>query len=347
MELVTHTLVATAFGLGARHKCPNLTNSQIMAICGVAGIFPDIDFGYFLINPLDFLAYWHRAETHSLLLAPLWALLLTLGWSMLFKWQSNRSHIFWLSLAGLISHIFLDLLTNFGVKLLAPVTNTQFAYPLLFVIDGYLLALCACCWLAMWRRPANKLSWMFVLPPLIYCSWLGLLKQQASALAAQRIEPGWRVNTLQSLPQPGSPTHWMVLVGTNNHYKVAYIALYQDDLAHWFGALLRMQALINGYQKVADFTWQSFDKIQPGDKTFERPEFTAFRDFARYPIRYHQPQVPKLSNASCYWYTDLRYHWPATLAPFRFGLCKTNFDTEDWAVYRMRYFSQVNAEKLN
>ena len=43
---------------------------------GVAAAFPDVDFIGFLVDPLRFLAYWHQGPTHSLLLLPLWAVLL-------------------------------------------------------------------------------------------------------------------------------------------------------------------------------------------------------------------------------------------------------------------------------
>ena len=54
---------------------------------GVAAAFPDVDFIGFLIDPLRYLAYWHQGLTHSLLLLPLWSLLIGTAWVSLISAQ--------------------------------------------------------------------------------------------------------------------------------------------------------------------------------------------------------------------------------------------------------------------
>jgi cbb3-type cytochrome oxidase subunit 3 len=83
---------------------------------------------------------WHRGLTHSVLLLPFWAALI----AMVF-WAFSRDQRFrplWLLAAvGIGSHLLLDLLTNYGTMLFAPVSDARFALSWVFILDPYVWAL--------------------------------------------------------------------------------------------------------------------------------------------------------------------------------------------------------------
>jgi hypothetical protein len=114
----------------------------------------------------------HRAETHSFLCLPLWALVL----AALTRWFCRRREIACPSFAaltgiyaaGIALHIFLDLMTSFGTMIWSPANYTRVSWDLTFIIDFTLTATVllpqAIAWI--FREPAGSLRrgallWMF------------------------------------------------------------------------------------------------------------------------------------------------------------------------------------------
>ena len=99
METVTHMLVGACCSQlpDEFSKASNLSKSSQLLIGSTAAVFPDIDYVLFYINPIDVLAYWHRAKTHSLILAPLWAIIFT--WMVVFmpNFKACKKEIFQIS----------------------------------------------------------------------------------------------------------------------------------------------------------------------------------------------------------------------------------------------------------
>src|ERR1700733_4636737 len=90
--------------------------------CTIGSIFPDIDIfaGSLAHNPLAIME-WHRNITHSLLLLPLWALLLATASLPLARWlhwpRPSFIALTGLYAVGLATHLFLDLATSFGTMI--------------------------------------------------------------------------------------------------------------------------------------------------------------------------------------------------------------------------------------
>jgi len=109
-------------------------------------IFPDSDVfrGWFDHNDMLIMT-WHRSITHSLVCLPIWALVLALLTRAIAKWRKWESP----SLAaltaiyavGIASHIFLDLVTDFGTMIWSPLGWTRPAWDLIFIIDFTLSAI--------------------------------------------------------------------------------------------------------------------------------------------------------------------------------------------------------------
>ncbi len=342
MDVLTHAVIGASVAqlpLGSAKS--NISFKQKALVGSVAALFPDIDYVLFPINPLDFLAYWHRAGTHSVVLAPLWALLLALGWQ-LFKSMKKHGFVFyWISLAALVSHIILDSLTMYGTQWLAPLNNHKISMNLLFVIDGY-FTLCALIVLsALFFKQKSKFRWLVILIPTAYLSLVYQLKHQAYQAVVKDDQRISLNSNLTLLPQPFSPYYWQVIHQNHNDIAQAYLRLADDDIAATISALSGKTSQQDYYQLPDQLAWRHFSLLpkrspwrEQAEKVWTHESFNAFEDFAAYPVFY---RLESESQHTCIWFSDLRYHWPNAIPPFRFGMCKN--EVQDWTLYRLRYFS--------
>ena len=128
MDTVTHMLVGACCSQlpGEFSKASNLSKRGQLSIGSIAAVFPDIDYLLFYINSIDFLAYWHRAETHSLILAPLWAIIFT--WMVVFmpNFKACKKEIFQISTLAILSHCLIDSFTAYGTQWFKPFSDRKF-----------------------------------------------------------------------------------------------------------------------------------------------------------------------------------------------------------------------------
>jgi membrane-bound metal-dependent hydrolase YbcI (DUF457 family) len=177
MDTITHGIVGALAGkaLFAGRDVPaglaKSADSQALSsptaraaifACTLGSMFPDIDIfaGPLARNPLAIME-WHRNITHSAVLLPLWALLLTsvsLPLSRLLKWKVPPFwNLFAIYALGIVTHIFLDLVTNFGTMVWSPVRYSRPAWDWVFILDLTLTSIALVPQLAAWcyRRPSH------------------------------------------------------------------------------------------------------------------------------------------------------------------------------------------------
>src|SRR4029077_20356958 len=112
----------------------------------LGAIFPDSDVirDFFSSDKLLIIT-WHRSLTHSLVLLPLWALLLagiTRAFASWRKWETpSFSKLTVVYAVGILSHILLDLVTSFGTMVWSPVQWSRPAWDLIFIVDFTLTAI--------------------------------------------------------------------------------------------------------------------------------------------------------------------------------------------------------------
>jgi membrane-bound metal-dependent hydrolase YbcI (DUF457 family) len=112
----------------------------------IGAIFPDSDVirDIFSSNEL-LIVTWHRSITHSLLMLPLWAVVLALLTQLFVKsrkWKApSFSALTFLYAAGILSHILLDLVTAFGTMIWSPFEWSRPAWDLVFIVDFTLTAI--------------------------------------------------------------------------------------------------------------------------------------------------------------------------------------------------------------
>lgn len=106
----------------------------------LGAIFPDSDTLRDVLSKNQLLMItWHRSITHSLLLLPVWALLLAglTGWAARkLKWEApSYAALTGIYAIGILSHILLDLVTTFGTMVWSPLAWTRPAWDLIFIVD--------------------------------------------------------------------------------------------------------------------------------------------------------------------------------------------------------------------
>jgi len=146
MDTITHgiagALLAKAAFNGADLFPPEPVNKRriITWSLTLGAIFPDSDVlrDFISRNPM-LMVTWHRSITHSLLCLPLWTVLLAALTFAVCRWRrwDSPSYIALCSLwaVGILSHIFLDLVTTFGTMIWSPYRWSRPAWDILFIID--------------------------------------------------------------------------------------------------------------------------------------------------------------------------------------------------------------------
>jgi len=91
----------------------------------LGAVFPDSDTLRDMLSKNELLMItWHRSITHSLLLLPVWALLLaglTRWAAQRLKWEApSYAALTGIYAIGIFSHILLDLVTTFGTMVWSP-----------------------------------------------------------------------------------------------------------------------------------------------------------------------------------------------------------------------------------
>ncbi len=169
MDTITHGIVGALAGkalFAGRDEPAGLGHGKVRAMgspvaraaivgCTLGSIFPDIDVfaGPLARNPLAIME-WHRNITHSVLMLPVWALLLAAVSVPLARLVGWKSPPYWtmcgIYATGLATHIFLDLVTNFGTMVWSPVRYSRPAWDWIFILDLNVTAMALAPQFAAW-----------------------------------------------------------------------------------------------------------------------------------------------------------------------------------------------------
>ena len=155
MDTITHGIAGALIGKAVfrgedMFAARPMNRARILTWSLMLGaIFPDSDvFRDMFSHDKLLIVTWHRSITHSLILLPLWALLLAWITHAFCKWRKWEAPSF-AALAGIyalgiLSHILLDLVTTFGTMIWSPLEWSRPAWDMIFIVDftlsGILLA---------------------------------------------------------------------------------------------------------------------------------------------------------------------------------------------------------------
>lgn len=219
MDNLTHTLtglVLAQSGLG------RTTRGATVALV-VASNLPDADVVAALAGTASYLHH-HRHLTHSVVGAPLLALALAaVLWLVLDG--ARLGALIACSLAGVSAHVFMDLWTSYGTRVLSPFDRTWYTWDLVFIVDPFIILLLLACLLVARRPPASsRLAAVGLGLVLSYVGGRAALHVQALEEAVARV-PAGDVVRAAALPSPLDPFRWRVLADTGTAYWTGEVRL--------------------------------------------------------------------------------------------------------------------------
>jgi inner membrane protein len=334
MDTLTHAL---AGALAARASAPRVPSPDTLGLRGrliagaVAAAFPDSDFVLGYVSPVVYLET-HRGVTHSLLLLPLWALLLAWACAKIARDPRGYGPWFGVCALALATHIVGDLITGFGTMILAPLSKARFALGTTFIIDLWFTGIIVAGLVASlaWRRsraPAVAAS-------LVLAGYVGLqalAKRDAEDFGAAYAHAN-RLEGAQVVahPRPVSPFNWTVFVRHGESVDYAHVNLHRRHARPPppadAGFIERLDA---GYRPLAQAHWERRTRFgtTPAERAIARSAGKA-RDqgwFADIPVF-----DGVTGGSTCVWFRDLRFETPGRASvPFRYGVCRDGPD-ERW-----------------
>ncbi len=176
MDTITHGIAGALLGkslFGGRDlfSPPSLSKQRIITWSLMLGaIFPDSDVLRELFSKNDLLLItWHRSITHSLLCLPIWTGLLAALTLAVVRWRKWPAPSFvalcGLWAIGILSHIFLDLVTTYGTMIWSPLAWSRPAWDLIFIVDFTLTAIFLIPQLLAWvnEDPAHQSRRAFIM----------------------------------------------------------------------------------------------------------------------------------------------------------------------------------------
>jgi inner membrane protein len=343
VRLQTSAVSGALAGAGAPGRCsapwdgqpaaPRLW--QFVVVGAVAGAFPDVDVVAQLFGDLAYLRH-HRGITHSVLMLPLWALLVAWLMSRCFA-GTRRQPGAWKSLyviaaAGIGIHIAGDWITQFGTMLLEPFSDRRFGLGAMFIIDlvlsgallvGLLLA-------AIWPRR----RWPAALGLMAAIAWVGVGwvgKHEAIGVGERyAAAQGIAAPQIVVMPRPASPFNWTVAVFDGRDYQLAHVNTRRSEPMVAGPEANFIRRFSAPYLPETLASWDRIPKLgdvnAPGwvADAFEHEDFRFFRWFAETPalIAADERRQADGSVERCAWFRDLRFEFPGReVGPFRYGLC--------------------------
>ncbi len=344
MDTLTHALSGA---LLARATAPSQPRSDALTLRArvttgfLTAAFPDCDFALRSIDTLTYLN-WHQGITHSVIMLPVWALML----AYLFSWLTRRRYP-WQAFFGAVSlgiaiHIAGDVFTAYGTMLLAPLSSQRFLLPFAFVIDPYFSAIIAGGLAAVLFLPQRRYPAVLALVMLgCYVAFQGALHYRAVNVGvAYAGTHGLTGAEIHALPQPLAPFNWKIIVSYDDGYDEALINLRRTRSPEPPGPETGMLGKIAaGYQPVSAAAWKRHERFgetasqaELGRKAWNQEVFADFRRVAMFPTL---DRIELSDNRVCVWFVDLRFTLPSLSPSFRYGVCRTGA-TDSWRLERMR-----------
>ena len=219
MDNLCHTLVGAALGEAGLKRRTVFGSATLM----IASNLPDIDVLVFATRTPS--VAFRRGWTHGVLADVVLPLLLTGIVVLLARWRGRDDvrpgQLLLLAYVGVILHVLMDLLNNYGVRLLMPFSEHWYYGDVLFIIDPWLwIILGAGIWLARrWRsvkpvRGSLLLAAVYVLAMLV-----------SARLARAEIVDRWQQvegqppHAVMVGPVPFTPLSRQIIIDAGDRYE--------------------------------------------------------------------------------------------------------------------------------
>lgn len=338
MDTLTHALSgALVARVLPATRGPTLSAHAVLAAGAASALFPDLDFALRLVDTLTYLNH-HQGVTHSLLLWPLWSVMLAFVFARLTRRPDTWRAYLPITLAGTGIHIAGDLITAYGTQLFAPFSARRYAGDIQFLLDAGIFLILLTGVVVSLRRPQQQLpAGIALVLVVLYVSGSALLRQQAVGIAD--IHAGnlkGAATEMHVLPQPPSPFHWLLVIRTPDALHSTRVNLLaaqahspsgQDSWWH------RYQAAFHAPDHpvwLRSPTPNGIPVFGPAPEAWNAPALEPLRRFMRFPV---VDAIESDRGEQCVRFADLRFTLPGLTPAFRFGGCRTE-GASPWSLRR-------------
>jgi inner membrane protein len=289
-----------------------------------AGFFacaaPDLDLVAGFGGPVTYLLH-HRGVTHSLVVLPLWALLLSWVLAKLLREPGGWRALYGVTALSIGAHIAGDVITSYGTMLLAPLSDWRAGIGTTFIIDLWfsgiiVIGLIASAIVYRSRWPAVAALGVLV----AYVGFQYLQREQALEFAAHHARPGTHID---AHPRPVSPFNWTVFVSDDEAHEFAHINLVRKVPRRYQPGDGFIARVDSPYLPPDNAIWVRRTRYGEVERAKAREAWNSdalgfFRWFAA------QPAFDGTTDGgSCVWFVDLRFVTPGReVTPFQFGACR-------------------------
>lgn len=250
MDSVTHLVAGALTPLAFK----NAPKTRVLTLFGIiCGEFPDIDI--LAGHTAETILAFHRGITHSLVVQPVFALLLAAVFHRFLKKGDEKNawtfaKTWAVALLALYIHLFLDCMTTFGTQIFLPFSHYRVALPAMYIIDLSLALPLIAVWVCILRRggskaPAEKrapaarkaLAWLFVYPLLALCLNVTAAHSLEKRYAFAGNDRG--ITRVELSPEPFAPLNWKAVGVSRAAYHMALFFVPDWGAALQFTAFTR------------------------------------------------------------------------------------------------------------
>jgi len=341
MDTITHALSGALLARATTYNKikNNVLSLRARLIAGtLAAAFPDIDFIARFFGIINYLET-HRGITHSFVLLPVWALLLSCIFASLSKGRYRWRDFYLVSAGGIAVHILGDVITAYGTMMFAPISDIKFAWPTTFIIDFYFsgIIIAALILAGIFRHKGKQIAITGLSVLVSYIGYQATLHHQAEEIAQSYVnQQNIKQAEIYAMPQPFSPYHWKVIVKSSETYHMSYINLLSDEVYLTTSESGFFERLKSIYLPTNKLQWNTVTQYGINEPQLARQVWfmelmKSIRHFMMFPVVDH---VQKIKNKQCVWFKDHRFVLDGVReGPFRFGACKGK--NTAWELFRL------------
>jgi inner membrane protein len=287
VDNITHSLTgALAAKVVEKHGAPGdrgVYRHTLFWLFVLCANLPDIDVALGLFGGRLFSLQHHRGITHSLVCAPLLSIIPAALFYIFGKLKSFR--ILWLfAFAGIVVHIFFDLITAYGTQIFAPISAARYSLDWMFIIDPVFTLFLAVTLLL--GKLISKRKRQLIVGGTVFLLLYLFVEAVSHRVAYTQIKAfvekrGIVATKISALPQPLSVFRWMGLVQTENSVLQTFLTTVgkDDTLTFTEYKIASDEFVRNALETVEGKSYMTFAR-HPWIRSFEKEgrQVVEFRD---------------------------------------------------------------------
>lgn len=284
MDSLTHGLLGLAIGSLRRSE---RDRAAVLLGCVLAAEIPDLDYFWPADNSVLHSLKAHRGLTHSLLAAPLVALVAAGATKLVFRNARMTTVFLWSLPAVVFAHLLADAWTGWGTRLALPFSDARVTLDWMMVVDPlFTLPLLVGALWGIRRRALIRRA--LLTGAAIACVYLAARIAIRAAMTARVVASYESAQAVQVFPSWLGPTRWRYVAVVGDRYAVGRVNAFEAPVEQ----ATHPGAASNGMSRLSP-TASANDTVR---------EALAW---ARFPLVTEAPRTPSGARVSV---ADLRYH---------------------------------------